>query len=227
MNLSEMSTFVRDHAQTDTEDAPDSTLTVYAGAAYRDIQRRVHPWPDKLDTYTFTTVAGQSTYLFNTFTSTDLEFITSVVGPDRVLSYASHEQMRELNTPSITSGANPSLYAVSKTSITLWPVPSGAVTITVTGYRTFTEWPVGSTEPDLDRGFDIPICWYMLSKYYLGQEDLEMAAKFQGDYESDLATQIAAAMRTSTVTAGPRIFGGEPGLFNLSYEQWMRRNTEG
>lgn len=226
MNLSEMQTFVRTQADTDATDATDAALTVYARAAYNDIIARVFPWPDNLKSYTFTTSEGTDQYLFSTFAPVDLEYVVSVASVTEQLQWISREELLDLQTASTSQGSTPQFYATTATSIYLWPTPDSAFTMNVTGYRVFTPWPSGAAEPDLPRAFDEPICWYMLSKYYLAQEDIELSQMYMQLFDDGVNTQIQSALRTSSASAGPRIFGGS-GRDYISYESWVKRNTEG
>lgn len=227
MNLSEMSSFLRQQADTDATDAPDTTLTVYARAAYRDIQARVFPWPDKKVSYTVVTAAGTAAYDLSAFSSVDMEFVVSVADSDDVLMYVTPEQFRELSVE-MTGSGSPTVYTVDRSQLKLWPTPASIITFTVTGYRDFAEWPAGSEDPDLPRGFDEAICWYMLARFYQAQEDLELSQTYMRDYEIAVNQQISKAMRTSSVTAGPMIFGGDPRLpMKQSYADWVKRGVEG
>lgn len=228
MNLSEMSEFVRAQADTDVTDAPNSKLEVYARAAYRDIQGRVFPWPDKKTTYQFSSVVGTESYALASLTGgADMEFVLMVRNGDEVMDYVSPDRFTELSIES-TGNGTPSVYTVDAGVIKLWPKPNSARTYLVTGFRQFAEWPVGSDEPDLPRGFDEPICWYMLSRFYQSQEDLELARDYMRDYDVAVNQQIEKALRTSALSAGPRIFGGDPMLYEqMSYKDWVRRSVEG
>ena len=226
MNLSDMNTFVWAQADTDSTDAPSSVLEVYARAAYRDIIARVFPWPDNRKNFTFTATVNQPAYLFTSMSPADIEYAISVVGPTSVLNWISKEELLDMQAGSTSSGT-PVYYAVDSTSLYLWPAPAEAEAYTVVGYRSFAAWPAGSAEPDLPRAFDEPICWYMLSKYYLAQEDLELSQMYQALFDAGVDQQIASALRSSSSSAGPRIFGGVKDGNWFSYESWMRRNTEG
>ena len=227
MNLSSMATFVRLQADTDTDDAPDTTLEVYARAAYNQIKATVWPWPLNETSGTFSTTASTAAYAISGLSGAPtMQFVTSVSRSDEVLDYVSPEVFRNLTAEQGSTGT-PRVYTIDNGSIKLWPTPSaGSVTYTVTGYRDFADWPSGSDEPDLPRGFDEAICWYMLSRYYQAQEDLELAQMYMRDFEAAVAIQIAAALRGSSLTAGPMIFGG---AFNrtLGYSDWVKRGTEG
>lgn len=221
-----MSVFVRLQADTDTDDAPDTTLEVYARAAYNQIKATVWPWPLNETSGTFPTVASTAAYSISGLSgASTMQFVTSVSRADEVLDYVSPEVFRNLTAEQGSTGT-PRVYTVDQDQIKLWPTPSGAATYTVTGYREFADWPSGSDEPDLPRGFDEAICWYMLSRYYQAQEDLELAQMYMRDFEAAVATQIAAALRGSSLTAGPMIFGG---AYNrtLDYSDWVKRGTEG
>jgi hypothetical protein len=226
MNLSEMRTFVRTQADTDETDATDAALEVYARAAYREIISRVFPWPDNRKNYSFTTVEETAQYLYSTFSPTDLEFIISVSSGTEQLNWISREEYLDLSVGSTATSSSPQFFAADTTSLYLWPTPGSAFTMTVNGYRSFASWPSGSTEPDLPRAFDEPICWFMLSKYYLAQEDLELAQMYDALFNDGVNSQIQSALRTSAASAGPRIFGGY-GRDMISYESWVKRNTEG
>ena len=228
MNFSEMAEFVRAQADTDVTDAPDSTLQVYARAAYRDIQSRVFPWPNKKVNYDLTMISGTSTYSLSALTGgSDMKFVVTVYDSDDVLMFVTPERFNDLSVEGSSNGS-PTVYTVTADQIKLWPTPNSASTLTVSGYRDFADWPSGSDSPDLPRGFDEVICWFMLSRYYKSQEDLELAADYLRDFEVGVQQQIQAAMRTSVVSAGPMIFGGDPNLyFGMSYDDWVKRGVEG
>lgn len=229
MNLSEMQDFVRAQADTDAIDAPSSTLTVYARAAYRDIVARVFPWPDKKSSYTFNTIIGEESYSFaSALSAPDLEYVVQVSTGTDVLMYVSPEKFYELSIEAPGSSGTPTVYSIDSGEIKLWPAPDRVQVLSVIGYRRFSEWPSGSSEPDLPRAFDEAICWYMLSRFYQAQEDLELSQTYMRDYEVAVNQQIGRAMRTSSVTAGPMIFGGDPRLPHKgSYTDWVKRSVEG
>ena len=208
--LDEMTTFVRLQADTDENDAPNLLMAAYAKAAYRDIQSRVFPWPDKKTAYGFETVPGQTVYPYALIPIPDLQFVISVSSATQVFQYVSAEEMLKL---SVGTGSGAMAYTADSTGITLWPVPTSSMSVSVSGYRKFVAWPLeqaGSTvEPDLPAQFNSAIPWFMLSKFYESQEDLELAARYMQQYEIAVDRSLGMALRTSSVTAGPRIFGNQ------------------
>lgn len=227
MNLSEMITFVRTHADTDSTDAPDASLEVYARAAYNDIRRRVSQWIDNSDQDTLTTVADTASYALSGLTNGDIEYVTGVVGPTETLQYVTWDHYLQMEDgPDVDySTSEADYYTVRNDTIWLFPKPSSAgVAYTVYGYRGFNTWPDGSAEPDLPREFDEVICWYMLSRYYMAQEDVELAQLYLRDYETGVNRFIAAAMRQDSHS--PKIWGGARPR-RMGYADWVRRMTEG
>lgn len=227
MLYTEMKTFVRTHADTDEVDAPDTTLDVYARSAYNDIRRRVHQWIDNSTSTTFTTTADTSSYALGAMVGDTVEYVTGVVGPTEKLTYITWDQYLEFEDgPDIDySNYEAVFYTVRNDVLYLFPKPSSTgVTYTVYGYRAFNDWPNGSVAPDLPREFDEAICWYMLSRFYMAQEDFEAAQMYMRDYEVSVNRFIAAAMRQDAHS--PRILGGSRRK-PMSYDSWVRRMTEG
>lgn len=228
MNQSQMEDFIRTQADADDADAPSSLLQIYTKAAYNDIKRRVHRWPDKHQRHVMATVAGTYLYQFDTFVPTDLEYITAIQDPDsKQLQWVPLERFVELRE-SATTG-RPRKFAADRAGLYVWPTPTAAENFVVHGYRKFADWPSGSSEPDLAREFDEAICWYALSKFYLQQEDLELSQLYMGLYEKHVNTQIEAALRTSAGTAAPMVFGNQSVHLptGMGYERFVRMNTEG
>lgn len=226
MNLSEMQTFVWAQADTDADDAPASNLEVYARAAYKHIQALVWPWPMNRTEGNLNSVTDQTDYNFTATTAPDLEFLVSVTSTEGVLQYISPEQHRELTAFSTESANYATRYTVEGSVIVLYPAPTTVSAYTITGFRAFAAWPSGSDEPDLPRGFDEAICWYMLSKYFLAQEDMELARQYLADFGQTVDTQISAALRGSSLTAGPLIFGGSIAR-GMGYSDFVKKSVEG
>jgi hypothetical protein len=98
------------------------------------------------------------------------------------------------------------------------------VQVTLSGYSAFAEWPVGSEEPDLPRGFDQTIVYHMMARYYQSQEDLELYQQYLRDYEISLQNQIDRALRDESSYMRPSQMGSM--VPYMSEQQWMRRNVE-
>ena len=225
MNLGEMMTVVRDQAQTDSVDAPDGLLTFYARSAYQDIQSRVSQWPHLRESFVTSTVAGTPNYAFATFAPNTMEYIVSATVPDHVLWPMSRDEYRAVTRDSTSTGT-PTHYMVDGGVVWLWPTPATATSLSLSGYSFFTEWPSGVAEPDLPRGFDSAIVFFMMARYYQSQEDVELYQQYMRDYEATMQNQIDRAMRGNDIFMGPSIKGSGYSA-GISENQWMRRNVEG
>ena len=226
MNLDEMMTVVRDQAQTDSVDAPDGLLTFYARSSYQDIQSRIGQWPHQRESFTHMTVAGTASYPFSTFSPNTMEYIVSATVPDHVLWPMSRDEYRQVTRDSTSTGT-PTHYMVDGGVVWLWPTPAAATQFALSGYSACAEWPGGAAaEPDLPRGFDTAIVFFMMARYYQGQEDLELYQQYMRDYEITVQNQIERAMRGTDIFMGPSVKGSGFGS-GISESAWMRKNVEG
>jgi hypothetical protein len=228
MLFSDMTTFVRTVADTDEEDAPDSTLEVYARMAYYDIRRRIQTWPHLRTSTTLTTTGSTGSYDLSAL-PTPLQYVESVIGDTHKVEYADLDTVQRWNegvgVDHETLEAD--WWTEQSGTLILYPTPSaGGETYTVRGYRQFADFPSGNNEPDLPDEFHPAICQYMLARFYSAQEDLELAARYIQDYELMVNRQIEGALRGSVTVSRPLIFGGARRA-NPTYNSWVRRNVEG
>lgn len=234
MNFNDMAVHVREQADTDVDDASDAKLQVYAGEAYLDIVDRVDEWPDKMVTWSLTSVADTAKYAFSGLSPATaghvLNKIVSIEGPDRKLVYLAFQDYLRVtgDTVADTSAVNADYFSVDGAgNLFLYPTPSSSgVGYTITGYREAAAWPSGSSEPDLPRRFDYAIIHFMLHRYYKSQEDVELAQAEKVEFEEQVNRGIKATLQTSSVSIRPKTMGGERG-FGMSYRDRMRRDTEG
>jgi hypothetical protein len=227
VNLSQMVTLVRTQTDADIDDAPDILLEMFARQAYNDIRERVYPWPDKFEEYELTTAPDVPSYLFADLVPDGLQYLVSMYGRTQRITYIPWQTYVDLKegTGIRQSTTEADYFTVRNDKIYLWPTPSEVVTYTVHGYRRFKEWPAGSDSPDLPRQFDDAIVMWMTAQYHRSQEDVELAAMYQGEYERTVNRFIGGVMRESSATAGPRVFGGDY-RSPLTKGAWLRRNVE-
>ena len=207
MTLQEMRDFVRTHADADSEDAPDSSLDVYARIAYNDILSRIS-WPHLGVTYTLSTVNGQSEYPLAGITPADLEQVTSIVDTTnlgrRLIYMSQSDADLAFGAPIGARSEVANAYTVVDTSLFLYPTPGvTGKTYQVRGRRRPAEWPTtAGSVPDLPATLHPAISWYMLSSYFLSQEDPQMAGVYLNEYEQ--------MVRRHTQEEGAREFSGRP-----------------
>lgn len=229
MTLQNMFDFVRTHADADDVDAPDSTLTVYARIAYNDILSRTK-WPHLSVNYTFTTVAGQDQYPFAAMSVGDMDEITAVVDTTnfgRRLIYMSQSDADvAFGQPVSIQSEVATAYTVVNDQLILYPTPgvTGKV-YTVRGRRRPADWPNGAGSiPDLPASLHPAIAWYMLSSFYMAQEDPQMAGVYMGEFQM-MVNRNVGEQSTREYTARPMVMGGQ-NYRAPDFTRWVRGMLE-
>jgi hypothetical protein len=230
MTLSEMQEFVRRHADADAEDAPNSSLEVYGRIAYNDILSRRNGWPHLAVSYTLTTVAGQSEYNLSAMSGTDMDIITSVVDQvtmGRRLVYMTQADADiAFGTPVASSSDLAVAFSVVGNQVVLYPTPSTVKTYRVRGFRTAVAWPNGAgSTPDLPGALHEAIAWYMLSSYFLAQEDTQLAGVYMQEYE----TMVDRHLKNETTreySTRSMVMGGQNSRVPASFTRWVRGALE-
>jgi len=203
--LQELRDFVRTHADADSTDAPDSSLDVYARIAYNDIHTRTS-FPQLQVTYTFTTVAGQQDYLFAGIGA--LDKVTSIIDTTnlgrRLIYMSESDADLAFGAPIGATSEVANAFTVVDTSLFLYPTPGVTGKLyQVRGRRRPAQWPTtAGSVPDLPDTLHTAIAWYMLSSYFLSQEDPQMAGVYLNEYEQ--------MVRRHTQEEGSREFSGRP-----------------
>jgi hypothetical protein len=227
VNLEEMVTFVRSQVDADEDDAPLSTLTIYATEAYNDVKRRRLQWPHLYVEYDLSVVAGTSQYARADLSVSDLEFVSGAYREDgRELPIVSRDQGLFLYSDSPSGDLDAASFGPA--AIHLYPTPVSDETLKVVGYRRFATWPTGSEGPDLPDEFHIAIPWAMCRDFWLGQEELESAGVYAQRYEQTVRQMIGQAARSYGSTAGPSYFTGPRRRGGRgSYRDFVKRQVEG
>ena len=230
MTLAEMQSFVRTHADADVEDAPNSSLEVYGRIAYNDILSRRGSWPHLTVAVTFTTTPGQREYPISSIGGGgNLDSVTSVVDTNnfgRRLIYMSQADADiAFGIPASVRTEVASAWTVVGNELVLYPTPSTARTYTVRGTRSAVAWPNGAAStPDLPDPLHEAICWYMLSSYFMAQEDVQMAGVYLQEYEK----MVDRFMKDATgkeYSARVKVMGGQ-NYQQPSFTRWVRAHLE-
>lgn len=228
--LSEMQTFVRRHADADVEDMPNESLEVYGRIAYNDILSRRNGWPHLAVTYTLTTVANQDEYALSGFSTTDMDIITSVVDEQnlgRRLIYMSQADADiAFGIPVSATAGIAVAYTIRGNNIILYPTPGNVKQYRVRGFRAAATWPNGAgSTPDLPASLHEAISWYMLSNYFLAQEDTQLAGVYMQEYEQ-MVDRFLKNETTREYSSRVVTMGGS-GNRVPSFTRWVRGNLEG
>jgi len=228
---SDMFAFVRLQADADTTDAPDTNLTVYARMAYNDILSRRAAWPHLSVEYTLNTSIGVQDYAFSAIGSNDLDRITSVTSTSnlgtRVVYVTPTDAVLYFGSPAAPQSIQATCYTiVGNSTLRLYPKPSSVQTYQIQGFRTAASWPAAAgSSPDLPRSFDEAICWFMLSKYYLSQEDQALSSQYMAEYDALVEKHV----RNETLKRydpRPNVMGGNNRNFTPTFMDRVRGSLE-
>lgn len=229
MTLQQLRDFVRTHADADTTDAPDSTLDVYARIAYNDIHTRTN-FPLLQVNYTLTTVAGQQDYAFTAIPSGDLDKVFAVVDTTnigrRLIFMTKSDVDLAYGAPVGMSSDVATAYTVENGVISLYPKPStSGKTYQVRGLRSPAAWPAGAgSTPDLPASLHEAVAWYMLSSYFMSQEDLQLAGTYMREYEQ-MVDRFVRNESFKDFGARNNVMGGQ-NYYPTDFTRWVRGMLE-
>lgn len=206
MTLQELRNFVRTHADTDVTDAPDSSLDTYYRMAHYDITQRIDFQTGiyrRSTTASLTTTANESIYtnladvtagyvwntdeVYSAFEPWDVLGVSYSGGAvnDYPLVYVTVEDGERMFASSATA-EKAIAYSVLNGNIILYPTPStSGVTYHVLCQPDLTLDVVtgAGDSPNLPEALHPAVAWYMLSQYYLAQEDTQLAGIYMQEYE--------------------------------------------
>lgn len=229
--LSEMQSFVRVHADADVEDAPNETLEVYARIAYNDILSRRNGWPHLMVEGELLTVPNQDTYDLSAVTgvTTSLDLVLSVMDQNtlgrRLVFMTQSDADIAFGTPVSISNEIATAYTIVGSNIILYPKPSTARTYKVRGVRVAATWPNGAgSSPDLPAELHDAISWYMLSSYFMAQEDTQLAGVYMGEYEK-MVDRFMKNQTTKEFSQRVAVIGGQ-NYRQPSFGRWVRGMVE-
>ncbi len=222
---------VREIADTDSSDFSDTVLDEYSNRGFDDVVSRDGDWKLFEVEYTFNTVASQRDYTLATIsapdTITDITLVTDNTTYNRALNHISYEEGLNVYHGTNNFAGVPAYWSVrdgATPKLNLWPKPDGVRSMTITGYRA-AAWASGaSTEPDLVEPLKHCLVDYVLMRWYMQQEDLQMAERYARLYEDAIQAQIAAAQRATQARA--LIFGGGrvPVMNEKGWREMMNRD---
>jgi hypothetical protein len=230
MTLSEMQAFVRRHADADLEDAPNDSLEVYGRVAYNDILSRRGGWPHLAVAYTLTTIANQAEYDLSSLSTTDMDIVTSVIDQNtlgrRLIYVTQSDADIAFSTPLSSTSDTATAFTVVNNQLVLYPTPSAGKDYRVRGFRTPAAWPNGSgSVPDLPDPLHEAIAWYMLSSYFMSQEDAQLAGVYMREYETMVDRHLKSET-TKEYASRVMVMGGQ-NVRHQNFTRWVRGSLEG
>lgn len=230
MTLQQLRDFVRTHSDADTTDAPDGLLDVYARIGYNDILARRNSWPHLNVEYTFTTVNGQDRYAFSGFSTNDLELVAAVIDSTnfgrRLIYMSQSDADLAFGQPLAIKSEVATAYSVVDDEIVLYPTPGvGGKQYTVRGVRKAAVWPSSAgSVPDLPEPLHEAIAWFMLSNYFLSQEDTQLAGVYLNEYNA-MVDRFTKNESVKEFSGRPLVMGGQ-NFVQPTFTRWVRGMLE-
>jgi hypothetical protein len=200
---------VRDMADLDETDLPNSLIDQFAREGFQRIYALERRWPILQETYTFNTVANQRAYTISTIG--DIREIISVVDTSAQgarLTLIDFNEAEETWLGNLDVPSRPYFYTFWDKQLLLWAKPDIVYPMTVRAFRNpVYTWLTDINESiDLDEFFHAILPYFVLARVYQRQEDAQLAAMYLGTFEEGVAIAKRDLMKASS--AQPVIMSG-------------------
>ena len=212
LTLSDIRSRAREVAEVSSADVSDTLMDLFIRDGYNriiDLERR---WPFLEVSFTMDTVADQSAYTINDFTSHDIREVVSIVDEDHLrlgfLSYDVAEE--EFIVPNDVSG-RPLYVASWANQLHLFPTPKDVYTLTVRAYREPTDWITDNGSPDGVEAFDLALVDYAVARSYKMQEAFQPAQEFERSFNDTVAFARRDVMKADSYAPVQLSSGGHVG----------------
>ena len=209
LTLTTLRAQVRDMADLDETDLPNSLIDQFAREGFQRIYALERRWPILQETYTFNTVANQREYTISTIG--DIREIISIVDTSTQgarLTLIDYNQAEETWLGNLDVPSRPYFFSFWDKKIQLWAKPDIVYSMTVRAFRNpVYTWLTDITENiDLDEFFHAILPYFVLARVYQRQEDAQLAAMYLGTFEEGVAIAKRDLMKASS--AQPVIMSG-------------------
>jgi hypothetical protein len=222
MNLDTLRAQVREMADLDEFDLPNSVIDQYAKEGFQRIYALERRWPFLQQTYTFNTVNGQREYLISTIG--DIREIISIVDGSPAgnrLTLIDHNNAEDVWIGNLDTASRPYFYSFWDGNVNLWPKPDTIYPMTVRAYRNPSYmWLTTTTQTiDIDPWFHAILPYFVLARVYQRQEDAELSAMHMRNFEEGVALARRDLMKASS--AQPVVLSG--GRRYPTMQRWLQQ----
>ena len=209
ITLTQLRTQVRNMADLDEVDLPDSIVDQFAREGFQRIYSLERRWPYLQETYTFNTVVDQREYTISTIG--DIREIISVVDSSTAgnrLTLIDYNQAEDIWLGNTDVPSRPYFYSFWDKKIQFWAKPDAVYPITVRAFRNpVYTWLSNTSETiDLDEWFHALLPYFVLARVYQRQEDAQLSQMYMNSFEEGVALARRDLMKASS--AQPVIMSG-------------------
>lgn len=210
-SLQDLRDFVRLAIDTDETDLPNGILDRFLIDGANRVENFSDSWSFRAVTYTFNTEVGVQSYdvTTNLVAGIDapLRRITDLQGPNLILKPHPHAKMRKAYVGTVANQGTPYAYSKWGDKIYLWPTPSVAQAMSITGYRYQSDWVSTGAAPDFPNDLTELIEWWGLSRAHAREGDPGMAAFYAGEFAVELKNR-----------SGPYLGGLDAAPFSMNQD---------
>lgn len=207
MNKTDIISAVREITEMDSADVSDTILEIYLRDGYNRIIELERRWTFLECSFNLTTVDGTGEYTPDDFTTDEIREVVSVVDDENNrLDYVGYDDIEQFYLNGGLTVGRPLFYTFWDNQILFFPEPNAAYVLKVRAYRYPTDWVTDDTSPDGVASFDMALVYYVVSRIYQAQEELNTAATYERMY-SDSVT-LARRDLTRPPSSAPVKFAG-------------------
>ena len=201
ITLTQLRTQVRNMADLDEVDLPDSIVDQFAREGFQRIYSLERRWPYLQETYTFNTVVDQREYTISTIG--DIREIISVVDSSTAgnrLTLIDYNQAEDIWLGNTDVPSRPYFYSFWDKKIQFWAKPDAVYPITVRAFRNpVYTWLSNTSETiDLDEWFHALLPYFVLARVYQRQEDAQLSQMYMNSFEEGVALARRDLMKASS-----------------------------
>ena len=201
ITLTQLRTQVRNMADLDEVDLPDTIVDQFAREGFQRIYSLERRWPFLQETYTFNTVANQREYTISTIG--DIREIISVVDSSTSgnrLTLIDYNQAEDIWLGNTDVPSRPYFYSFWDKKIQFWAKPDAIYPITVRAFRNpVYTWLSNTSEAiDMDEWFHALLPYFVLARVYQREEDAQLSQMYMNSFEEGVALARRDLMKASS-----------------------------
>ena len=201
ITLSTLRSQVRNMADLDEADLPDSIIDQFAREGFQRIYSLERRWPYLQETFSFNTITGQREYVISNIG--DIREIISVIDSSTSgnrLTLIDYNQAEDIWLGNTDVPSRPYFYSFWNKKIQFWAKPDAVYPITVRVYRNPSyDWLTSTEEEiDLDEWFHALLPYFVLSRVYQRQEDAQLSDMYMKSFEEGVGLARRDLMKASS-----------------------------